>query len=275
MLSISPALTGAYLANNHKIAGFEFLLVAILVGPCISGIAEIVNDYSDRETDKQQNVKRIWKFPFSGGSGVVRIGGITKKETIATALLFSAAAFAISLLFNWQVTILTAIGLFIALEYSLGPIHAKIRGVWGTLFFASGYRGIVSFNLGWAAFLPINNHSFTISFLISLFFFSAFVISHLSDYKEDKKLSINTFPVQVGFENAKKISGTIFVIGLFLLAIADQQKIITINYLAFAWIPASVFFLWKYFGLKDDPGKIADLANWAIAIVLTAPLIFI
>ncbi|MFA6376309.1 MAG: UbiA family prenyltransferase [Candidatus Paceibacterota bacterium] len=275
ILSIVPALTGAYLANNHHFSGREFLLIAILIGPCLSGIAEIVNDYADRETDELQKVKKIWKLPFSGGSGVVRVGGITKNETIVTTTLFAIVAFAIAFSINQYVVALTAIGLIIALQYSLEPIHAKIRGIFGPLFFASGFRGLVSFNIGWLTFAPFNATPLIISSAISFLFFPGFVISHLSDIEEDKKLNINTFPVQVGFENAKKISAGFFAAGLILLLTARQMGLINLNYLTLLWLPASILFLWKYFSLKNNPKDILKLATLVILILLTAPLIFI
>lgn len=275
VLSIIPALVGAYIANGNLIDWQKFLLIAFMIGPCLSGIGELVNDYADRKTDVLQHVKRIWKFPFSGGSGVVVVGGINKQETITVTLLLASAAFLTAFYLNFREIAVVIGGLFVALEYSLEPLHAKSRGIAGPLLFASGFRGLLSFHAGWLAFAPVSSLSLSISIFLALLYFATFELSHLADYNEDKLLKINTFPVQAGFDLAKNISGGFVGGSLVWLIIAYLENWLTLNILALPWLILNQVFLAKYIALNNNRDAIMRLVPLALAVICTAPLIFI
>lgn len=246
-----------------------------MIGPCLSGIGELVNDYADRKTDALQHVKRIWKLPFSGGSGVIVVGGINKQETITVTLLLASAALLTAFYLNSREIVVVICGLFVALEYSLKPLHAKSRGIAGPFLFALGFRGLLSFHAGWLAFAPASRQSLSISIFLALLYFATFELSHLADYNEDKILNINTFPVRAGFDIAKNISVGFICGCLVWLVIAYLEHWLTLNILALPWLILTQIFLVKYIALNNDRNAIMRLVPLALIVICTAPLIFI
>ena len=273
VLSIIPALTGACLAS-HLIDWKQFLLIAILIGPCLSGIAEIVNDYSDRELDKLQKVKRIFGLPLAGGSGVLGLGGITLEETLAASIILVIVSLAIALSINQSVVILWFIGLAIALGYSLEPIRLKTKGFWGVIAVA-GFRGLLSFHIGWLAFASINPASLIIGTFLTFLYFTGFTTSHISDYHEDKKLGINTFPVQAGFRNACLASAGSIVGAFILLSAANRANLVQVNAISVLVLILSGLLFAKLLTLDENGSNLPRLEIQAIILLCVAPLIFL
>jgi 1,4-dihydroxy-2-naphthoate polyprenyltransferase len=141
---LSMNLFGAALAYHldYKIDWTSLICFQLMIITLqLSGHA--ANDYADFETDAA-NRNRTW---FSGGSGVLPAGDISKRGAIRMSVAFAVVTILLGLTFtvlldwNLSVLVLTIIGLVMALQYSLAPLKLSYRG-FGEIFMLFVYGSI-------------------------------------------------------------------------------------------------------------------------------------
>jgi len=249
--------------------------IVVIILASGAGLAELLNDYIDRHSDLYQQVKKLGPVPISGGSGVAYLGGLKKKEVMISAAALICVTLGAAVLLNRYVIGLVVLGLILALGYSLEPLKLKSRGVWGLLALALG-RGFVSFHIGWAAISVPNIKSAVAAIFLSLLCFGTATCSYLADFPEDKKLGIRTFPVQVGFRNARLIAAGSMIGSLVVVTCAQLRLPIKVNllFLPLAVIVISLALLVARTGV-DDIGTVSKLHVLGMLAFALAPLVLL
>lgn len=164
----------------------QILIGIVLAGPVLCGVSQIINDYFDRDIDAINEPNRL--IP----SGLVSVQQII--GTIAVLLLLGVS---LGFYFGASVSLLSAIGLTLAIFYSAPPIRAKRNGWVGNALVAISYEGL-AWLAGHAAFGNLSSGSILLALLYS---FGAHGIMTINDYKGmegDRLAGIHTIPVLYG-----------------------------------------------------------------------------
>lgn len=109
---------------------FEKALVFQLIVTSLQLAGATANEYADVESDRL-NKNRTW---FSGGSGVIASGELSRSFALEAALAFSLAALLLGVFLvtamgvSLLVLALVALGLVLALSYSLKPLRFAYNG---------------------------------------------------------------------------------------------------------------------------------------------------
>jgi chlorophyll synthase len=183
--AIASGATGWNLPDISRI-----LLGIVMAGPILCGISQVINDYFDREVDALNEPNRL-----------IPAGLVSLKQVVATILLLMPLGIAIALYLGRGVSILTGVGLLLAMSYSAPPLRAKRNGWVGNSLVAISYEGL-AWMAGHLAFAPLTGASILIALLYS---FGAHGIMSINDYKSivgDRLSGIRTIPVLYGPKRA-------------------------------------------------------------------------
>jgi chlorophyll/bacteriochlorophyll a synthase len=183
--AIASGATGWNLPDISRI-----LLGIVMAGPILCGISQVINDYFDREVDALNEPNRL-----------IPAGLVSLKQVVVTILLLMPIGIAIALYLGRGVSILTGVGLLLAMSYSAPPLRAKRNGWVGNSLVAISYEGL-AWMAGHLAFAPLTGASILIALLYS---FGAHGIMSINDYKSivgDRLSGIRTIPVLYGPKRA-------------------------------------------------------------------------
>lgn len=130
-ISFTPLLLGniiAWYESGHL--NWPRFILSLLIGLLIHLVTAFVNDVADVQTD-EANVSRT---PFSGGSGVVVEGRLSRSDLITGAGLaivltvVSTGVMIFGLHVHWGILLFVIWGIASATEYSLPPVKLSYRG---------------------------------------------------------------------------------------------------------------------------------------------------
>jgi chlorophyll synthase len=244
-------------ASGWNIPSILTILLGIfLAGPILCGVSQVINDYFDREVDALNEPNRL-----------IPAGLVSLKQVVITILILMPLGIAIALYLGRGVSLLTGIGLLLAMGYSAPPLRAKRNGWAGNTLVAISYEGL-AWMAGHLAFAELTGASI----LVALFYsFGAHGIMSINDYKSivgDRIAGIRTIPVlygpkkaawlivmtmnlaQLGVLAAFVVWGKWWIVGLIVvimvLQLPIQKQFIqkpTEMYLKFSAIGVS-FFVW-------------------------------
>ncbi|MCB0114761.1 MAG: chlorophyll synthase ChlG [Caldilineaceae bacterium] len=244
-------------ATGWNIASILTIMLGIfLAGPILCGVSQVINDYFDREVDALNEPNRL-----------IPAGMVSLKQVIITILILMPVGIAIALYLGRGVSVLTGIGLLLAMGYSAPPLRAKRNGWAGNTLVAISYEGL-AWMAGHLAFAELTGGSILVALLYS---FGAHGIMSINDYKSivgDRIAGIRTIPVlygpkkaawlivltmnlaQLGVLTAFVVWGKWWIVGIIavimLLQVPIQKQFIqkpTEMYLKFSAIGVS-FFVW-------------------------------
>lgn len=158
----------------------------LLAGPIVCGMSQVINDYFDREVDAINEPHRL-----------IPSGLVSPRQVFATIAVLVVLALSIALYFGAPVTLLTAIGMLLAVAYSAKPLRAKRNGWIGSIVVAVSYEG-----LPWlAGHLSFGSLTWQSAMLAGLFSFGTIGIMAINDFKSmegDRQTGIRTLPVMYG-----------------------------------------------------------------------------
>jgi 1,4-dihydroxy-2-naphthoate octaprenyltransferase len=191
-------------------------ILSFLIGVLIHLISSFVNDAADVSTD-EANISRT---PFSGGSGVVVDGQLSRSDLIKGASIAGILAVVLSCLMifglqvHWGVLLFVGWGILSATEYSLPPVKLSYRGggeflvlvtysvalVWAGYFVQAGP---VFSPLIWALSAPIG-------FAI----FSLITITQFPDLEADSKAGKRSLVIIFGVKQTLRIISLAVVLSI-------------------------------------------------------------
>ena len=177
------ASNGAHwtLADMGRIA-----LGTLLAGPILCGLSQVVNDYCDREVDALNEPNRL-----------IPSGQVSTRQVFITIGVLAVLSIGLALALGQSVALLTGLGMFLALVYSVHPIRAKRNGWIGNALVAIAYEGL-PWLAGHVTFSSLTLVSVLIALLYSV---GAHGIMTINDFKSmdgDRVSGIRTIPVLHG-----------------------------------------------------------------------------
>jgi len=166
------------------------MLGTLLAGPVLCGVSQVINDYYDRDVDALNQPDRLIPAKL-----------VSNAQIILTIALLLAVGVSIGMYLGANVALFSAIGLILAIMYSMPPFRAKRNGWIGNGLVGISYEGL-AWLAGHAAFAGLTTGSVLIAALYSL---GAHGIMTINDYKSiegDRLCNINSIPVLHGEKGA-------------------------------------------------------------------------
>jgi chlorophyll synthase len=204
-------------SSGGYVWGFEDLLKAftcmLLSGPIMTGYTQTLNDYYDREIDAINEPYR----PIP--SGAIPLGQVKAQIVILLGSGFALAAF----LDIWSgnsfpmITLINAIGTFLAYIYSAPPLKLKQNGWLGNYALGASYITL-PWCAGHALFGTLN---WTIVWLTLFYSLAGLGIAIVNDFKSvegDRQLGLKSLPVMFGVKTASWIC--VLMIDIFQAGVA-------------------------------------------------------
>ena len=183
------------------------LIVSLLIGVLIHLISAFVNDAVDVATD-EANVSRT---PFSGGSGVVVDGQLTRSNLLTGAGLAALLAIALAAFMIYRLHVHFGILLFVgwgilsATEYSLPPVKLSYRG-------GGEFLVLVTYSIAlvWAGYFvqagPVYSPLiWVLSIPIGLAVFSLITITQFPDLEADRMAGKRSLVILLGVKQTLNI----------------------------------------------------------------------
>jgi chlorophyll synthase len=171
-----------------------------MAGPILCGLSQVVNDYCDRDVDAINEPQR----PIPSGL-------VSMRHVYITTIILTSIGCSIALFLGREVALYVAIGLVLAISYSMKPFRAKRNGWVGNALVAISYEGL-AWLAGHAAFAPLTAASVTVALVYS---FGAHGIMTVNDFKSiagDARMGIRSIPVQYG----KRVAARMVVASMVL-----------------------------------------------------------
>lgn len=187
---------------------FQLVLVALQ----FSGHA--ANDYADLKSDAANN-NRTW---FSGGSGVLPSGGLSRRAAVrlsaafAVITILASVAFTIALGWDPIILILILIGLGLSLQYSLGPLRLSSRGI-GEIMMMLIFGSIcadAAFMLqhgGWDNMALFATAPLMVQVMILM------LLTEYPDFESDSSAGKRNLVVRIGRDKARAAAMTLMPVG--------------------------------------------------------------
>jgi chlorophyll synthase len=172
----------------------------LMAGPILCGLSQVVNDYCDRDVDAINEPQR----PIPSGL-------VSMRHVYITTIILTSIGCSIALFLGREVALYVAIGLVLAISYSMKPFRAKRNGWIGNALVAVSYEGL-AWLAGHAAFAPLTAASVTVALVYS---FGAHGIMTVNDFKSiagDARMGIRSIPVQYG----KRVAARMVVASMVL-----------------------------------------------------------
>ena len=199
--SVLPVLAGSawgsYVAGQFDTVVF---LLALFATMCVHAGANVLNDVGDDEigTDRY-NDDRI--YPYTGGSRFIQ-SGIMSTASMArhgVGLLIAASVAGAALIYIKGPVILAfgAIGIVLAVLYSLGPLRLSALGLGETAVgFAFGVLPVAG--AAWLQSGVIDTDVILFSLPVSIWVAAILLINEVPDVAADEAAGKRTLPVRIG-----------------------------------------------------------------------------
>jgi len=193
------------------------------------------NDYADFETDAA-NRNRTW---FSGGSGILPAGGVSRKGAIRLCAAFAAttilasSVFTIMLGWNIGVLILIIAGLGMSLQYSLGPLKLSYRGL-GEIFMMLIYGSVCAD----AAFIiqhgTWDNLALVATAPLMVQVLTLMLLTEYPDIEADSPAGKKNLVVRMGRDKTRLIAMIVIIVGAVVSVLGVFGGISELNVVAVA-----------------------------------------
>ncbi len=159
---------------------------ALMSGPILCGLSQVINEYCDREVDAINEPDR----PIPSGQ-------VSFRQVYVTIAVLTVISLGMAFVFNMSVVYITLFGIIMAILYSAEPFRAKRLGWIGNALVAISYEGL-PWIAGHMAFGPMTQGSLV---LAALYSFGAHGIMTINDFKSiegDRLMGIKSIPAQMG-----------------------------------------------------------------------------
>lgn len=201
--SVLPVIVGtawgAYAAQGLDVTAFVLALLATVL---VHAGANVINDVGDDQggTDRR-NDGRI--YPYTGGSqfilkdivdarGMARLGA-------GLMILAAIAGFGLMLLKGPVVLVFGAIGILLAIVYSVGPVRLSSLGL-GEASIAIAFGVLPVTGAAWLQSSVIDSDVIVFSLPISMYVTAILLINEVPDLRADEATGKRTLPVRLGLD---------------------------------------------------------------------------
>ena len=159
---------------------------ALMAGPILCGLSQVINEYCDREVDAINEPQR----PIPSGL-------VTMRHVFWTIAVLTVLSLAMASVFGLPVVYITLLGIFFAIAYSAEPLRAKKLGWIGNTLVAISYEGL-PWIAGHLAFAQLIGSSLLLAALYSLGAHGIMTINDFKSIEGDRQLGIKSIPAQMG-----------------------------------------------------------------------------
>jgi len=184
---------------------------ALMAGPILCGLSQVINEYCDREVDAINEPQR----PIPAGL-------VTMRHVFWTIAVLTILSLSMASVFGLPVIYITLLGIFFAIAYSAEPLRAKKLGWIGNTLVAISYEGL-PWVAGHLAFAQLTGGSLLLAALYSLGAHGIMTINDFKSIEGDRQMGIKSIPAQMGADwaamsavitiNAALIAATIYMLG--------------------------------------------------------------
>ena len=247
---IIPLLLGLTTWNDFLHSSLYIGLIAIIL---LFNIGDMINCYADYELDS------IYKSHLS--NAVFELG---KKNVLIQIVLSGIIAMLLTIIVSvitkqYYLILLTLVGAFIGLQYSIKPFKFKSKGIW-QLFCL---WGIIFF--GPMLYTAIISHGFPTIAHLCIFITFGFhqmgiiMLNTAEDFTEDLNAGLNTIIVSLGLQRAMKFAWLLVVFsGIGLQLLVFQSAVVTNSFSYFAILIFTVAWFKIVFEYRRVINKIKD-----------------
>ena len=248
--SVLPVIVGtvwgAYAAQALDVTAFVLALLATVL---VHAGANVINDVGDDigGTDRQ-NDGRI--YPYTGGSQFILMNIIDSRGMARLGagliVLAAIAGLGLILLKGPIVLVFGAIGVLLAVIYSVGPLRLSSLGL-GEASIAIAFGVLPVTGAAWLQSGVINSDVIVFSLPISMYVTAILLINEVPDLRADEATGKRTLPVRLGLDM------TSFVyFGLHLVAVG-----------AWVWITT--------FAMGESDNSMLPVIFTVLAVLLLTP----
>ncbi len=162
-----------------------------MAGPLLTGFSQVLNDYCDRDVDAINQPDRL-----------IPSGKVSNAQVYITIFALAIAALLVGLFLGPPVMLMCAIGLGLAISYSVHPLRFKRNGWVGNLTVAIAYEGL-AWIAGHLTFqVPITGPSLALAIIYSLGAHGIMTINDFKSVSGDRQMDILSIPVLYGEQMA-------------------------------------------------------------------------
>jgi chlorophyll/bacteriochlorophyll a synthase len=172
-----------------------------MAGPLLTGFSQVLNDYCDREVDAINQPDRL-----------IPSGKVSEMQVFLTIFGLAIAALVVGLFLGPSVMLMCALGLALAISYSVHPLRFKRNGWIGNLTVAIAYEGL-AWIAGHLSFqVPIGTNSLVLALVYSLGAHGIMTINDFKSVSGDRLMGIMSIPAIYG----ERVSAWIAVVTINL-----------------------------------------------------------
>lgn len=200
-IGFTPLLLGNVAAwYEHGNFSWPRFIIAMMIGLAIHLITAFVNDVADIRTDEAN----LLRTPFSGGSGVVVGGQLSRSDLIQGSIgaAFAAVVLTAVLIFglnvHWAIVFFVAWGLLSATQYSLPPVKLSYRGGGEFLVLATYSVALVWVGYFVQAGPACSSLIWVLSAPIGLAVFSLITMTQFPDLDADRRAGKRSLVIALG-----------------------------------------------------------------------------
>lgn len=221
-IGITPLLAGNAVAwYEHGYFSWLRLVLSILIGFLIHLITAFVNDVADIHTDRENSSRT----PFSGGSGVVVDGELTRSDLIQGASLAAILTIVLTCLMifglqvHWGILLFVGWGMLSATQYSLAPVRLAYRG-------GGEFLVLITYSIAlvWAGYFVQAGPSTSaliwwLSAPIGFAVFSLIAITQFPDMNADRKAGKRSLVIMFGVKQTLRIVSVAIILSVVSVAV--------------------------------------------------------
>jgi 1,4-dihydroxy-2-naphthoate polyprenyltransferase len=187
--AVLPALLGNVIAwaqgHNFHVINFILVMVGVTLNSMGLNMLDDVVDFRNAVDHKQNSEKN----PYSGGSGILT-GGLLLPEEMQTASIRCFAGTALIGLYlgwvcGWPVLILSLIGLFSSIFYTVPPVKFGYRG-FGELGLLVNFGPVIVLGAYYVQAGTFALEPLLASLILGFMMWSMIIVNEIPDYDEDR-----------------------------------------------------------------------------------------
>ncbi len=260
-IAAGAVFVSAFVAVGTRVTDIDLLflvLLACLVVGLITGAGNVLNDYSDREIDKENHPER----PIPSGL-------VSPRNALSYSTVLFIIPVPLSYFINLDCFLLALFNVLVLISYER---HLKGSGFYGNAA-VSWLTGSI-FIFGGLASYGGDITALMRTMFLGLLAFTATLGREIAKDIQDMKGDIDrkTLPREIGAQGAALIAGISFVLGIIFSLIPPFRGLLNFYYLGVVLV-ADVIFIYCTSLLVRNPAKASSMAKVGMVVALFAFLI--
>ncbi|MEE9223808.1 MAG: UbiA family prenyltransferase [Thermoplasmata archaeon] len=258
MLAAGAVFIGSFVAMGTDVAGADILipvLLACLAAGLVTGAGNVLNDYSDRDTDRVNHPER----PIPSGQ-------VSPKSALSLSVVMFLLSLPLAFLINVECFLLAGLNVLVLVSYERS---LKRKGFLGNVE-VSWLTGSIFIFGGFAAYNGDFNAFGGTFFLALLAFFASLGREIAKDIQDiDGDVDRMTLPKRIGVKKASRSAAFFFLVAVLLSFEPPFFNLLNFYYLPIV-IVADIIFIYSSTLLTRNPQKASSLAKMGMMMALLA-----